>query len=273
MPHLDARACGGNLAALAMALGWRQGSEAGTHSWWRRNGPSIVLTCVSGRWAAWWHCCACPPPLALPGTICAAWMWHCMQGGAGLERRAQPLSGQPRSRVAQPWERTNPQLLRCLSGLCTGSRCRRESVSRRHPPSVASECCRALPVRWDVDCTGVRLLHPAPMPALCLGSGQGSCTRLTSAAQPGGIPCGKNSWGQRGDQWRSLLQCQHMPGVLWHHMLGCDAGTAQATSLGQLSAAHRGQSPCSCCVSDSNTQAAPRAEAPSSRELCPKSIR
>ena len=148
---------------------------------------------------------------------------------------------------------TSLPLLRCPAGLCSGTGCRRVSISRRHPPSVAFECLPA--VGWNVACTGTRLPQPAPTPAPCPGCQEGSCARLTSAAPRDRIPCGKAGGGQRGDQRRFPLWCQHAPGVPWHRMLGCDTGTAHATSPGQLSPARRGQSTHSCCVGGSDGQA------------------
>lgn len=98
MPHLDAWACSGDLAASAMALGWQQEREAGTHGCWCGNEPSVALTRASACWAVRWQCHVCPLPRPLRAS-CAAWTRHCTQGDTGPGTRAQPLAGQPRSRL------------------------------------------------------------------------------------------------------------------------------------------------------------------------------
>lgn len=66
MPHLDA----GELAALATALRWRRGREAGTHGCWHRNGPSVALTrlCTLG--------CPVPSPCLSP-ALAPPWSRRC----------------------------------------------------------------------------------------------------------------------------------------------------------------------------------------------------
>lgn len=266
MLHLDARACGGDLAALPTALGWRRGREAGSHGCWHRSGPSVALTCVSARWAAWWHCRACPPPPApleptvLPGRGAAR---------RGTRGRGEGLGcwlGSPGAGWLSPG--TDQPTAAAMSGWAVHRERVWEGERLPKASSVRSFRVPQGPACWT-GCGLHRRLAPAP--STHAGPVPGLLAGLVRQAHlhcaPGWDPLWKSGWGQWGDQRHFLLRCQHVPGVPWHRMPGCNAGTARATSLGQLAKA-----PAPAASTTATHSLHPRAEAPSSQELCSKSL-
>lgn len=190
-----------------------------------------MLTCVFACWAAQWHCCACPQP-PWSQLCCQDMVLHAGGPGAGWLQHRQPMADVTSCRAVHwQWVQEGEHLLKASS-------------------IVASESCKALPVGWDVACTSVQLLHPVPMvPRMWAAAGLMCQAPLRCALV--WDPCGKASQRQQGDQQCFLIWCQHMLGIPWHHTPVCDG-----TTWSHLPRA-AGQSPCSCCPKDSNTQAAP----------------
>lgn len=95
MPHLHAWVCGGDLAALPMALGWWQGREAGTHSCWRGNEPSVALTCVSACWGSCGIAMPVPHPFHSQSQMCCLdTVQHAGGCGGGMKGSASGWAAQ-----------------------------------------------------------------------------------------------------------------------------------------------------------------------------------
>lgn len=162
MPHLDA----GELAALATALRWQRGREAGTHGCWQRNRPSVALTCVCTLGCLVASPCL-SPPWHPPGANGAAWTQRCTQGDVGPGRRAQPLAGQPRSGVAQPRHGAAHSCRNIWQGCAPGT-----GAGGRASPKASS----------------VRGLRAPQGPACQAGCGLHRCLASAPSAHAGPVP-------------------------------------------------------------------------------------